>query len=216
MDRAWLPALPPEVLDCLDPHLDTIVADFYARLSRRPELKAVVERLTEDEFRHLQRRQAAHLRRLLAPRLSFESVRDLAREVGRVHAMTGVELDWYVDGVSEHRHGLLAAIAEHCPDLDVVSVQRAVVERFMSDLHGAVLGYRDMDAAEMRVLLEVLRVAADSATVADLSRGLVEALAGLDGVSIVMFARPDADGRMETELGGGPDLELFLSEVARR
>lgn len=216
MDRAWLPALPPQVLASIDPHLDAIVAEFYARLARRPELKAVIERLTEDELAQLQRRQAGHLRRLLAPRLSFESVRDVARQVGRVHAMTGVALDWYVDGVSEHRHGLWAAILEHCPDLDLVSVQRALVERFMSDLHGAVLGYRDMDAAENRVLLEVLRVVAGAATVADLSRGLVDALAGLDGVSLVMFARPDAEGRMETELAGGPDLETFLSEVTRR
>jgi EAL domain-containing protein (putative c-di-GMP-specific phosphodiesterase class I) len=214
-DQASLPALPPEVLEVLDPHLGGIVSDFYDRLAQRPELKAVVERLTTDELAHLQVRQVAHLRHLLSPRLTAEGLRARSREVGRVHAMTGVELDWYVTGVTEHRLGLWAALAEHFVGPDLPEVQRAVAERFMADLHGAVLGYREMDAAENRVLLEVLRHVSSAATVADLTRGLGEALGGLDGISLVMFARPDANGRMETELVAGPGSAAFLAEVAR-
>ena len=32
-----------------------------------------------------------------------ERVAARSREVGRVHAMVGVEMDWYVDAMTEHR-----------------------------------------------------------------------------------------------------------------
>jgi EAL domain-containing protein (putative c-di-GMP-specific phosphodiesterase class I) len=209
------PDLPPEVLVAVAPHLARVVDDFYARLALRPELKAVVGRLTPDEFDHLRHRQALHLRHLLTPRLAADELRRRAREVGRIHAMTGVELDWYVDGMTENRHGVWQAIVEHCPGLDLISVHETVVERFLADLHGAMLGYRDLDEVENRVLLEVLEVCAEAATVPDLSRGLVTALAGLDGVVACLFARADDAGRMETEAGAGSGLATFLAEASR-
>lgn len=78
--------------------------------------------------------------------------------------MTGVELDWYVTAVAEHRAGLWAAVVEHCRDVDLASVQRVVAERFMADLHGVVLGYREIDAAENAVLFDVLRLVSSAST----------------------------------------------------
>lgn len=199
----------------MGPRLDEIVDAFYSRLNRRPQLKAVVERLTDEELAGLKRRQAVHLRHLLAPTLSADVLRERAREVGKVHAMSGVELDWYVDGVTEHRHGIWDALVDRCPEVGLVEVHRAVVERFMADLHGVVLGYRDMDEVENRVLLDVLRVVTEATTVADLARGIVEALGRLDGVVVALFARTDETGRMETEIGGGRGLAAFVVEAGR-
>ena len=73
--------------------------------------------------------------------------------------MVGVEMDWYVDAMTEHRDGLLRALARHAGDLDLVAANVALSERMMKDLHGALLGFRDLDAVQNDVLLRVLEAA---------------------------------------------------------
>ena len=86
-------------------------------------------------------------------------------------------------------------------------------ERFMEDLQGALLGYRDLDDAQHRVMLTVTRAISDARTVADLARGVLEALSCLDGISVGFFGRPDASGRLQFEIGAGVGLDAFVETV---
>ncbi|NUR08600.1 MAG: EAL domain-containing protein [Nocardioidaceae bacterium] len=208
-----LQPLPEEVRDRLGPHLDGLVDAFYERLSQREDLAEVLDRLTAEEFAHLRRRQSAHLRLWLSPDLDREQLLTWSRQVGRVHSMCGVELDWFVEGISDHRAGLLPLVDRLCSELDVAAIRNALAERMLLDLQGAVEGYRDVDERQAEVLLDVLSVVSDAATVTDLSRLLVETLGDLEGIEVVIFARPDAKGRMEHEVGGGPGFGRFLTDV---
>jgi EAL domain-containing protein (putative c-di-GMP-specific phosphodiesterase class I) len=209
-----MPFLPAEVGERLEPHLPRLVAEVHDRLGSRRELSDVLDRLTRGEHDDLQARQVEHLRQLLEPRVDAGSLRQRARGDGRAYSMSSIELDWYVDGVAEHRRALFAAIDEHCADLDPGAVKGAMGDRLIADLHGGMLGFRDVDEAQSMVLLEVLEVAARAATITDLARELVEALGRLPGVAVVLFARPGHDGEMQPEAGAGPGLDAFLAAGA--
>jgi EAL domain-containing protein (putative c-di-GMP-specific phosphodiesterase class I) len=203
-----------ELLLSLEPHLRGIVDDLYDRLVLVPEVLAVVQRLTPVQFAHLKARQVAHLRLLLSPSQDPDQLRARSREAGRVHAMTGVEMDWYVDAVADHRGGILAAIARHAPHLDRAAVQALVNDRFMADLQGQLLGFRDLDEDRGRVLIEVLDVASTARTVADLTLGLAQALGRLQGMAVALFVRQDEAAQLAYEVGSGPGFEDFLAAKA--
>ena len=82
----------------------------------------------------------------------------------------------------------------------------------MNDLQGALLGYRDLDNARHRVMLNVTQAITDAHTVADLARGVVEALSCLQGISVGFFGRPDATGRLRMEIGAGTGLAALADE----
>ncbi len=201
------------VLDCLAPHLSRVVEDFYDRLARDHRVRAVVERLTEAQFEHLKGQQVEHLRLLLGPGLDPRVQLERSREVGTVHAMVGVDLDVYTAAVAEHRRGVLAAIEAYAGHLDVPTAQALVTERFIDDLHGALLGFRDIDAEQHRVMMRVLHAVTTAHTVSDLAQGLVDALGTLSGVVVVLFMRTDDGGRIQYEVGGGPGFDRARRET---
>lgn len=206
-------ALLARVLERLGPHLDRIIEDFYGLLSLRPAIREVIGRLSPDELARLKRWQVEHVRTMLSPTLPAHVRHERSRELGRIHAMVGVEMDWYVEAIADHRRGMSRALAVHGGDLDLVAAQMAVTERFMDDLHAALLGYRDFDNAQSRVMLRVVEATAEARTVVDLARGLLEALACLDGIVVGFFARPDASGAIQFEFGAGQGLDEFVAEV---
>jgi EAL domain-containing protein (putative c-di-GMP-specific phosphodiesterase class I) len=200
----------------LEPHLDQIVEDLYDRLALDPTVAVVVARLTADQLLHLKRRQAGHLRMLLSPHLGQAEHEERSREVGRVHARLGVDMGSYAAALTDHRRGVMDAIRRLAPDVDQGLAQTAVGDRFMSDLHSALLGFRDLDEAQNRTLLKVLHEASAARTVADLARGTTSALGALDGIVVVFFARPDDRGNLQYEAGGGPGFPRFVAETLER
>ena len=69
-----------------------------------------------------------------------------------------------------------AAIAEEIFDGEERALAHTIVgDRCMNDLQGALLGYRDLDNARHRVMLNVTAAITDAHTVADLARGAAAA-----------------------------------------
>jgi EAL domain-containing protein (putative c-di-GMP-specific phosphodiesterase class I) len=216
LDRSVDPAtaeLLDQVLARIEPHIDDIVDDFYDRLAARPVVSGVLARLTAQETGRLKARQADHVRLMLSSGHPAEHLQARSREVGRIHAMVGVEMDWYVDAVADHRRGIMTVLGQHAEGLDLAAAYAVLTERFMSDLHSALLGFRDLDTAQNQVMLRIIETVAEACTVADLARGVVDALATLDGVAICLFARPDDQGQMQYEFGAGETFESFVQDV---
>jgi EAL domain-containing protein (putative c-di-GMP-specific phosphodiesterase class I) len=206
-------SLMTRLVDHVTPRLEEIVDEFYDRLGRRPGLAQVIGRLSPEELRHVKERQAAHLAQLLSPRVGDRVLHERSREIGRVHALVGVAIEWYVDAVADHRRRLLDLAAGLFDDEEGAVVHGLLNDRFMEDLQGALLGYRDLDNAQHRVMLSVTRAVSDARTVADLARGVLEALSCLEGISVGFFARPDEHGRLQFEIGAGVGLDAFVEGV---
>ena len=45
-----------------------------------------------------------------------------------MHAMVGVEMDWYVDAMTEHRTGAPGRSPSYCRDLDLVAATSRSVD----------------------------------------------------------------------------------------
>jgi EAL domain-containing protein (putative c-di-GMP-specific phosphodiesterase class I) len=198
--------------DRVSPVLNELVDEFYDRVLARPRVAGVISRLSPDELSLLMVKQAEHLGRLVSPFVADQVLRARSREIGRVHAMVGVEIESYVESVTDHRRTLLALAAEIFDGDDRALAHTFIGDRCMHDLQGALLGYRDLDNARHRVMLNVTQAMSDARTVADLARGVVEALSCLQGVSVAFFGRPDANGRLSMEIGAGAGLEALAEE----
>jgi EAL domain-containing protein (putative c-di-GMP-specific phosphodiesterase class I) len=194
------------------PMLTGIVDEFYDRMLVHPRVADVLGRLSPDELSMLMVKQVEHLGRIISPAVADRVLRDRSREIGRVHAMVGVEIDRYVEAVTDHRRTLLELAGEIFEGEDRALAHTFVGDRCMHDLQGALLGYRDLDNARHRVMLSLTQAMTDARTVADLARGVVEALSCLQGVSVAFFGRPDATGRLRMEIGAGAGLEALADE----
>ena len=197
----------------VQPRLEQVVRDFYARIGRRPRVAEVLARLTPVELERLVVRQTEHLSGLLDPAAEPTVLHDRSRGMGRMYALCGVDMDWYADAAALCRRALDGLVEELVDPAEAPAIQVALAQRFMDDLHGALLGFRDIDAAQNRVMLQAISVVAESRTVPDLVRGVLESVTGLEGLSAGFFARPDADGVIQFEIGAGPSVEDFLADV---
>ncbi len=203
----------------LAPLADSYVERFYAGLFAGPDASDVLGRLDDREFAHLKRRQAAHLRSLLDPELDDAALVESSRAAGRIHAMVGVETDWYASAVLVYQRVLDDALGDALgatvPGETVASARAVVGRRVVLDMKGALLGYREIDAEQSRVLQRVNAVAASAETVADLARGVLDAVADLDGIADCFFGRPGEDDLFQFEVAVGPGAEAFISGASR-
>ena len=195
----------------VDPHLRGYVNQFYALLAQRPDHARLMAWLTEGEIEHLRAAQADHLRVVLDPTVSVTQLVERARRVGRVHAMVGVGMDWYAAAVSDHLGALHELVAPHQDGFDVVRGMAVLSQRFMADLNGALQGYRDIDVAQTDVLLKVTEAVAESRTVPDLARRVLEALSRLDGLVAAFIGRPDSEGGFLFEAGAGAGVDELVA-----
>ena len=203
------------VLEHVDAALPGIVADFYARLGRDHQVRAVLARLTPAGLEAVQRLQVRRLRELLAGEDPAVR-RERSRRTGRELATSGVDLDLYAGAVIDHGRGVLHALETLRgdggePGPGRATARAAVTELFAEELRWALLGFRDVDAATNRVLLRAVQAVTSASTVADLARGLVDAMATLDGMAVALFIRPDAAGAFEHEVGSGPGYDRYLA-----
>ncbi|MHB1599342.1 MAG: EAL domain-containing protein [Acidimicrobiales bacterium] len=223
----------------LAPLAESCVERFYASLVAGPDAPDVLGRLDDGEFAHLKKRQAEHLRSLLDPELDDAALVQSSRAAGRIHAMVGVETDWYASAVLVYQRVLDDALGdvlgatvpgetvpgetvpgetvpgETVPGETLARARAIVGRRVVLDMKGALLGYREIDAEQSRVLQRVNAVAANAETVADLARGVLDAVADLDGIADGFFGRPDDDDLFQFEVAVGPGAEAFISGASR-
>jgi len=195
------------VAGLMKPHLKAHVNKFYATLGQRPGPARVIELLSSREFAHLKAVQVEHLRFLLDPGTDLAAVVDRGRDVGRVHAMAGVEMDWYAEAIADHQRGIFETVAPRAGSFDLARAIVVLNERFLADLKGALQGYRDNDAAQVAVVMQVSEAVARARTLPDLTRGVLEALGQLDGMVSAFIGRPDSSGDFALEAGVGDGVD---------
>lgn len=203
-------ALLGRVAALLEPRLRAHVDAFYAAVAARPGPAEVVARLSAEEVEHLKDAQARHLMTLLDPSVDMSLLLGRSREVGRIHAMVGVEMDWYAEAVADHQREMFTLKEPVSGGLDASRAMAMVQARSMADLHGALQGYRDVDMAQARVMMQLSRSVAQARTVADLARGVLEALSLLDGMVAVFLIRPDTAGIFRFEAGAGTGVQELV------
>lgn len=210
------PALLASVRAALARSVDGFVDRFYADLESRPGPGAVLGRLDAPEVTRLKARQAEHLLDVLDPDQDERTAFVRAREIGRVHAMVGVDIGWYAEAMATH-HAQIFDLVGRLPEVaDQAWLYSTLAQRLTRDLQGALAGYRDVDAAAHRAMVRVHDTVSSAGTVPDLVHGVLEALTGVDGVAAGFFGRPDTRDVFRFEMGVGSGAEEFMAEVERK
>ncbi len=179
--------------------------DFYASLLRRAGIQSILGRLDSAEFEQLRRQQASHLAMLVSPGLEALAHRRRALQVGRIHALVGVDMMWLTEAYSLYQRALHQLLGEHL-EIPPAARQRMVQlidRRLLSDLQAQSAGYREieLELAQATALLQQRALAGRNLT--DLYQGTLAALCSIDGLAAAFVGRLDPRGRWEVEAYDG-------------
>lgn len=194
----------------VQPHLWDYVSRFHAGPLERAGWQ-ILARFGPDERAQFEADHLKHLGHVLDPGTTPAQLAGLSRQRGRSLAMLGVEMEWYAQAVACCQSMVFELVAPHRTELDTARGIAALNERCLTDLHGALQGYRDLEIAQSRVLGRVTDAVGGARTVADLSRGVLEALSLLDGMVSVFLGRPDGAGDFLVEGGAGRGVEELIA-----
>jgi EAL domain-containing protein (putative c-di-GMP-specific phosphodiesterase class I) len=196
--------------------VDDFVERFYDRLWSQDGPGDILAWLTGPELARLKSHQAEHLMTLLDPEADPEQAAARGRRIGRVHAMVGVDIEWYAAAVSSHHQQIFDLVGTLGDTDERAWLYSTVGSRLMRDLQAALAGYRDVDADLQGAMVGVNDAVATAGTVPDLVLGVLDACAEVDGVAAGFFGRPDAREVFQFEMGVGAGAEAFISAIARR
>ncbi len=149
-------ALLKEVLKIVDPHLDTILDDFYKWIMAREETAAVIG--SPGRIPALKNAQAEHWRGLLSGEFG-EAYTKRAQAIGGAHHRVGLEPRWYIAGYSFALSRLIAklnAAYRKKPDLLDKAVD-AMTSAIMLDMELAISIY--LERGEMQKKEELFQLA---------------------------------------------------------
>jgi diguanylate cyclase (GGDEF)-like protein/PAS domain S-box-containing protein len=176
---------------------------FYAELERDASARAVLLTLTADERARLLRRQTAHLQFLLDPATSRDEIRQRARHLGLVHALTGVNGAWLSRAQSLYRR-LLAEQLNHV----ALGARERLRTMFVADarLQEDVQVELEVQGTTTAAYLDLLAapLPAPGARWVDVSEAALAELGALPGVPAVLLLRLRRDGVLAVERSAGP------------
>lgn len=179
---------------------------FEDALAGQQRPRAILSRLSAEERLRLRSVQREHARCVLSPDLSEDEARLRPWRVGRVHAMVGIEPDWYAASLALLQHEVSDSLAGLGDPVRRRALGTIVADRLVRDLASALGGHRAFENERAEALTAAIAIAQQATTVTDLARSILEVLAGLEGFVAGYFGRPDAAGRFQFEgaAGAGP------------
>ena len=116
-----------------DPHLDEIIADFYAHLLRFPHLEELL-RAQPGRVSRLQELQKEYFRQITRGRIDASYVESRLR-VGNTHQLIGLRPEWYIGGFAVLlRHYLKAIYAARGDGRELLPEAEALIKAVFFDM----------------------------------------------------------------------------------
>ncbi len=204
------------VLVGIAPYLDAVTArfitEFYDDLATQSGQSSILAHLTPEEFAHLQARQTEHLRQLFSPTLDETSHRASARLVGKIHALTGVEPGWIVDGYEHYRRLILDL--SRITQRDYRAFREVLDQRLSVELHEQLDAPRELHELQHAALQRIDNLVVSSTTFIDLATGVLDILITLEGIETGAISRPDSLGNLQYEVTAGEKVHRYLGMLA--
>jgi EAL domain-containing protein (putative c-di-GMP-specific phosphodiesterase class I) len=203
-----------KALEALSDHLSTsaaaIAGRFYAAVSKRPESKRILERLSKAERDHLETQQMRNLLRLASPDLAEADHRDLARKVGRIHATLGLDHEELVHSQALFTNAIFRKI-----DREAHGEALAVLnQRFARDLAIQTEVYQELQSARSELVLSIVHTISESKNFAELIDGVVREIGKLAEVAGCAVGRYGAEGTFHYEAVADGPLHDCIHEIA--
>ncbi len=201
-----------ELMCGLEPHLQAVAeqfsASFYGELQTRPESAAILAYLSATEYRDLGCKQADHLRFLLDPQTTEESVTRTAHRLGVVHALIGVSGAWFTRAIGLYRDLLHTHL-----DASLLTARtryrtlRAADVRLQLDMESQL---HAMQSVLDQYQMLLARSMVGGSLAADWAQAELNALAALPGIRAAVMWRPDVQNRLDFERAAGERVGSFV------
>lgn len=194
------------------------VESLYAGLPGGDGYGALLTALGPDDGAAYRRRQAEHQRLLLTPDTSGEAADASSRQLGRVHAMTGVRVAWLVEAYGAWRSILRQArtgdATQGCPAMTEAAGD-LIEQRMARDLHVQIQAHEEVEQRLAEALSRVDDLLLQDLPPPDLIAGALDILVRLDGMVAATLGRPDADGEFQFEVVRGAGFERYVEHAAK-
>mgnify|MGYP006285535601 CR=1 FL=1 len=210
-------AIPPygpqarELLEPIQPDVDRLtrhfIERFYEELSQRASIRQVLDRLTEAQFQDVKAEQAGHLAFLLDPDLTEETHANRARQIGHIHALTGVSASDLVRAITVYMHEFNETFNRaHLNQRHQNRLERVFTERLSRELSHQLDAGQAVDDEFQNALAELDRRRRGERNWPAFNEHLLNTLTALPGVIGVSILSPDPDGRFIATYTEGVDL----------
>ena len=210
--QAALRALLASVQPDLQGVLDAFIHQFYDELLRHPRFARILELLSAEEFSRLRKSQERHLRNLFVGR--SEAAVHVARHVGRVHALIGIETSWLVEAYGLYSRLLITHFSDWVDPSERAALLRYFVVRMQDELQWQVEGHEDIGRQVDVALARIDAAILTAHTLSDLLRAVLGALENIEGVLAGTLGRPDAEGVLQFEHAFGNRFKsLYLDRI---
>ncbi len=188
-----------------------VVEDFYRELAQLPRSRRVLEMLSPEEFGHLKSRQIEHLSDLAGDKLTLEKSETIARHIGWVHSVVGVD-----KGELLHVQNLIGASTQRRMVQSGLSYQDAALfeQYLVRDLSWQLESYQDLEQARQKVLQRITKVAWDSRAYVDLINEVVKILISHKPIGACAIGRPDAEGTFHFEAVAPQGMDSYFAKTA--
>ena len=189
------------------PYFDSVAAafveQFYDRLTLDGLPASIFRNLAPSQMQQLKRKQAEHLRFLLAPQTTRQDVLDRARRLGRIHALVGVSSSVLVQSMAVYRR----LLSDHLNVSPMASSTRYRLlvdaeSRIQDDIQAELEVLEDVAATYVGILSQPLPKS--GAVWADASAVELKALGELPGILAAVLLRLDHHGILTAEDSAGP------------
>ena len=196
-------------------HADKFIDRFFAGLANDADSATLLAALSPEERQQLRLLQRDHLRRILSPSLRRDAHEELARRIGRIHALTGVTTGAVVGGIG----AFLQSIHDVVADAPLRRRDRAVLAQIATARLQGELQWQTDEAQQareefQRTLYLLERTQSDVSQWADLARSALQSIVGLPGLAAAVIYKPDAQGRFVPEFTAGA-FDDYLAAIDR-
>ncbi|MCL7744028.1 diguanylate cyclase [Guyparkeria hydrothermalis] len=199
------------LLDRIQPELETLTGHFidrfYRELAQQHSIWRVLDRLTPAQFEDLKTVQAGHLAFLLDPALTEEAHASRARQIGHIHALSGVSASDLVRAITVYMHEFNETFTRtHLNQRHQNQLERVFTERLSRELSHELDAGQAVDDEFQGALTELDRRRRHERNWPAFNEHLIDTLAALPGILGVSILSPNADGRFVANYAEGADL----------
>lgn len=186
---------------------------FYARAASHPDISAILNRLSAEQFERLKAEQRAQSLLLLQPDTTGE-LRERAQAMGRVYAMAGIRTEWLISSMALYSDDLLGQLTPFLKHED--ALRSLILQRLAEDLAGQLQGMESAALEERQVMERIDLLLLGDTPPDDLASLMLNKLLSIQGLDGAWIGRPDASGRLINDAVAGAGLADYLGSVEIR
>jgi len=180
---------------------------FYQELSQERSIHRVLDRLTEAQYQDLKATQADHLAFLLDPELTEETHASRARQIGHIHALSGVSASDLVRAITVYMHEFNETFNRtHLNQRHQNRLERVFTERLSRELSHQLDAGQAIDDELQDTLARIDHRRRNEHNWPAFNEHLLDALTGLPGILGVSILSPNPDGQFIANYAEGVDL----------